>query len=151
VPTEENSIKTIIYKVNEVIFALQEYQYGAGRTAMRLNGALVLYANDIYNMLDSRFGFISASQENSMLNPQELFNVIQEQVSQILPDATKSAQEDMASHIKLLVSGVISKLDLVSRDEFDAQQAVLERTRSRLEQLEKDFADLENRFDSNKD
>jgi len=86
-----------------------------------------------------------------VLNPQELLNVIQEQVSQVLPDATKSAQEDMASHIKMLVSGVISKLDLVSRDEFDAQQAVLERTRTRLEQLEKDFADLESRFGSNKD
>ena len=83
-----------------------------------------------------------------MLNPQELFGLIQEQVSQVLPDATKSAQEDMASHIKILVSGIISKLDLVSRDEFDTQQAVLERTRTRLEQLEKDFSALESRLDS---
>jgi len=77
-----------------------------------------------------------------MLSPQELLNTIHEQVSQVLPDMGKSAQEDLTAHIKVLVSGIISKLDLVSRDEFDAQQAVLERTRSKLEQLEKDFAAL---------
>ena len=77
-----------------------------------------------------------------MLTPQELFNTIQEQVNQILPDVGKSAQEDLSVHSKAIISGLISKLDLVSRDEFDAQQAVLERTRSKLEQLEKDFAAL---------
>ena len=77
-----------------------------------------------------------------MLNPQELLNTIHEQVSQVLPDLGKSAQEDLTAHIKILVSGIITKLDLVNRDEFDAQQAVLERTRAKLEQLEKDFAAL---------
>lgn len=81
-----------------------------------------------------------------MLNPQELLNTIHEQVSQILPDATKSAQDELAGNLKVLVSGVISKLDLVSREEFDAQQLVLERTREKLEQLEKDFAELEQRL-----
>lgn len=84
-----------------------------------------------------------------MFSPQELFSAIQEQVSQILPDATKSAQEDFATHLKLLVSSVITKLDLVGRDEFDAQQAVLERTRAKLEQLEKAVAELESRLSSN--
>ena len=79
-----------------------------------------------------------------MINPQQLFSTIQEQVSQILPDAGKSAQEDLSAHLKILVSSVIDKLDLVSRDEFDAQQAVLERTRSKLEQLEKQVAELQN-------
>jgi ubiquinone biosynthesis accessory factor UbiK len=77
-----------------------------------------------------------------MLNPQELLNTIHEQVSQILPDMGKSAQEDLAAHLKILVSGIISKLDLVSRDEFDAQQAVLERTRAKLDQLEIEFSKL---------
>lgn len=78
-----------------------------------------------------------------MLNPQQILNTIHEQVSQILPDASKSAQEDFSAQLKILVSGIISKLDLVSRDEFDAQQAVLERTRAKVEQLEKEIAKLE--------
>ena len=83
-----------------------------------------------------------------MFSPQQLFSAIQEQVGQILPDATKSAQEDLATHLKLLVSSVIAKLDLVGRDEFDAQQAVLEHTRTKLEQLEKAVAALESRLGS---
>lgn len=78
-----------------------------------------------------------------MINPQDLLNTIHEQVSQILPDATKSAQDELSGNLKLLVSGVIAKLDLVSREEFEAQQLVLERTREKLETLEKEFAALE--------
>lgn len=78
-----------------------------------------------------------------MLKPQDLLNTIHEQVTQILPDVGKSAQEDLSAQLKILVAGVISKLDLVSREEFDTQQEVLQRTRSKLEQLEKDFEALE--------
>lgn len=84
-----------------------------------------------------------------MLNPQEILNTIHEQVSQLLPDATKSAQDDLSANLKIVVGSIVAKLDLVSRDEFDAQQLVLERTREKLEQLEKDFADLESRLGSN--
>lgn len=84
-----------------------------------------------------------------MLKPQELFNTLQEQVNQILPDIGKSAQEDFNAQLKILVGGVISKLDLVSREEFDTQQAVLEKTRAKLEQLEKDFAALESKLNLN--
>jgi len=87
--------------------------------------------------------------ENAVLNPQEILNTIHEQVSQLLPDATKSAQDDLSANLKIVVGSIVAKLDLVSRDEFDAQQLVLERTREKLEQLEKDFADLESRLGSN--
>ena len=83
-----------------------------------------------------------------MLNPQQLFNTIHEQVSQILPDASKAAQDDFSAQLKILVSGIIAKLDLVSREEFDAQQAVLERTRSKVEQLEKAISELEKKVGS---
>ena len=78
-----------------------------------------------------------------MLSPQDVLNTIHEQVSQIFPDLGKSAQEDLAAQLKILVNGVISKLDLVTREEFETQQLVLETTRAKLEQLEKDFAELD--------
>ena len=46
----------------------------------------------------------------------------------------------------MVVTSVLTKLDLVTRDEFDAQVAVLERTRSKLEQLEKVVAELEKKI-----
>lgn len=78
-----------------------------------------------------------------MFSPQELLNTIHQQVTQILPDVGKSAQEDISAQLKILVGGVIAKLDLVSREEFDAQQAVLSHTREKLEALEKRFEALE--------
>ncbi|RYZ98571.1 MAG: accessory factor UbiK family protein [Moraxellaceae bacterium] len=38
----------------------------------------------------------------------------------------------------------LSKLNLVTREEFDAQTAVLQRTRMKLEELERQYAELEN-------
>jgi len=46
----------------------------------------------------------------------------------------------------VLMQGAFSKLDLVSRDEFDSQMVVLARTRARLEALEKQVAELEARM-----
>ncbi|MGH1485218.1 MAG: accessory factor UbiK family protein [Cellvibrionaceae bacterium] len=41
-----------------------------------------------------------------------------------------------ASHLRALLQSSLQKLDLVSREEFDAQTAVLSRTRAKLEALE---------------
>lgn len=81
-----------------------------------------------------------------MFSPQELLNTIHQQVTQILPDVGKSAQEDISAQLKMMVSSVIAKLDLVSREEFDAQQAVLSHTREKLELLEKRFEALEQKL-----
>lgn len=81
-----------------------------------------------------------------MLSPQELLNTIHHQVTQLLPDVGKSAQEDISAQLKIMVSSIISKLDLVSREEFDTQQTVLAHTREKLEQLEKRFIELEEKL-----
>ncbi len=78
-----------------------------------------------------------------MLTPQQLLNTIHEQVGQFIPDAAKSAQDDLHNHVKMVVSSVLTKLDLVTREEFETQQAVLQKTRSMLEQLEKQVSELE--------
>jgi BMFP domain-containing protein YqiC len=45
----------------------------------------------------------------------------------------------------LILQSVLGRLDLVTREEFDAQSAVLQRTRQRLEALEHTLAQLENK------
>jgi BMFP domain-containing protein YqiC len=47
------------------------------------------------------------------------------------------------SQLKALLTSALQKVDIVSRDEFDAQAAVLLRTRERLQQLEKQLLELE--------
>ena len=50
---------------------------------------------------------------------------------------------DLEKNAKAMMSGFFSKLDLVSRDEFDSQMVVLARTRARLEALEAKVAEME--------
>ena len=47
--------------------------------------------------------------------------------------------------LHLALQSALSRRDLVTREEFDAQQAVLARTREKLEQLEETLASLEAR------
>ena len=56
-----------------------------------------------------------------------------------------SAIEDTEAHVKSLLQSQLRKMDVVSREEFDAQSAVLLRTRERLQQLERQFEALEKR------
>jgi ubiquinone biosynthesis accessory factor UbiK len=60
-----------------------------------------------------------------------------------LPPALRSMQADLESNFRAVLRERLSKLDLVSRDEFDAQARVLERTRAQLEALEARLAALE--------
>jgi BMFP domain-containing protein YqiC len=52
-------------------------------------------------------------------------------------------QKDLESNFRAVLRASLTKLDLVSRDEFDAQMRVLERTRARLEELERRVAGLD--------
>jgi len=60
-----------------------------------------------------------------------------------LPPALRSMQADLDSNFRAVLRERLTKLDLVSRDEFDAQARVLERTRAQLEALEARLAALE--------
>ena len=60
-----------------------------------------------------------------------------------VPPALRSMQADLETNFRAVLRERLSKLDLVSRDEFDAQTRVLERTRAQLEALEARLAVLE--------
>ena len=60
-----------------------------------------------------------------------------------LPPAFRAAQRDLESNFRAVLRSSLSKLDLVTRDEFDTQSRVLERTRARLEALEARVREME--------
>lgn len=60
-----------------------------------------------------------------------------------VPPALRSMQQDLESNFRAVLRSSLSRLDLVARDEFDAQTKVLERTREKLEQMEARVAALE--------
>jgi BMFP domain-containing protein YqiC len=46
-------------------------------------------------------------------------------------------QEDIEANVRSLLQSTLSRMNLVSREEFEVQTAVLQRTREKLEELEK--------------
>ena len=59
-----------------------------------------------------------------------------------LPEGLKTLQSDLEKHLQIALRHGLRKLDLVSRDEFDVQQAVLARTREKLEAMVQPAEDL---------
>ncbi|HDR9818109.1 TPA: accessory factor UbiK family protein, partial [Burkholderia cenocepacia] len=78
-----------------------------------------------------------------MKQPSDVFNDLQSRVSDLLKN---SPAKDVERNVKAMLSQGFSKLDLVTREEFDTQAQVLARTRVRLEELEKRVAELEQKL-----
>jgi len=68
---------------------------------------------------------------------------IGQQISNLLPEQAKATQQEVERNIHVILQGAFARLDLVTRDEFDAQTAVLHRTREKVEQLETLLGQLE--------
>jgi BMFP domain-containing protein YqiC len=77
-----------------------------------------------------------------MLDPKKLEEVVQS-ISNALPSGVSAMQKDTEKNIRAVLSSTFTKLDLVTRDEFDIQTQVLHRTREKLEALEQRVAQLE--------
>jgi ubiquinone biosynthesis accessory factor UbiK len=60
-----------------------------------------------------------------------------------VPQAARNIQADLEENFRAVLRASLSRLDLVSRDEFAVQSKVLERTRARLEALEARVQELE--------
>lgn len=60
-----------------------------------------------------------------------------------LPGGLKAVRDDVEQNFRSVLKTGIGKLDLVTREEFDVQRAVLARTREKLEALEAKLAQLE--------
>jgi ubiquinone biosynthesis accessory factor UbiK len=60
-----------------------------------------------------------------------------------VPPALRAVRQDLEAGFRAVLRERLSQLDLVTRDEFEAQTRVLERTRARLEALEARLAALE--------
>jgi BMFP domain-containing protein YqiC len=76
-----------------------------------------------------------------MLNA-KLFEDINARISKVIAD---SPAKDIEKNVRALMSAAFSKMDLVTREEFDVQVELLRRTRAKLDDLERRLAELEQR------
>ncbi len=64
-------------------------------------------------------------------------------LSDLVPPGLRQSREELQSTFKGALQAGLARLDLVTREEFEVQRAVLLRTREKLEALEKAVAALE--------
>jgi ubiquinone biosynthesis accessory factor UbiK len=58
----------------------------------------------------------------------------------------RSVQEDLETNFRAVLRATLGKLDLVTREEFDTQTRVLERTRAKADAMETRIAELEKKL-----
>lgn len=66
-------------------------------------------------------------------------------LSDLVPPGLRESRDELQAGFKNVLQAGLSRLDLVTREEFDVQRAVLLRTREKLEALERTVAALEAR------
>lgn len=77
-----------------------------------------------------------------MITP-KFFEGLNEQIIQLVGEGPLKTQEELKKNVNVMLQAAFSRLDLVTREEFDAQNEVLMRTRTMLEQLQKQVETLE--------
>ncbi len=64
-------------------------------------------------------------------------------LAESVPEGIRSVREDLEKNFKSVLQSGVARMDLVTREEFEVQEAVLARTRQKLEALESRLQELE--------
>ena len=91
----------------------------------------------------------NTTSSNTMIDLSQLDDLAR-RLSSLVPPALRQplsgeAREELQQNFKSVLQAGLGKLDLVTREEFDVQRAVLLRTREQLEALQRTVAELEAR------
>lgn len=79
-----------------------------------------------------------------MVDP-KIFEELARRLADAVPSGVKELQRDLEKNFYAILQSAFSKLDLVTREEFEVQRRVLEKTRQKLDQLEFKVAEFEGR------
>ena len=72
-----------------------------------------------------------------------VFDEMASKLSGMLPPGVAEIKKDFEANAKAVLQSTLDKMDLVTREEFDVQTAVLRKTREKLQALEERVAALE--------
>lgn len=77
-----------------------------------------------------------------MIDPKKIDDLVR-QLGATLPPELESFEQEMKKQFKAVLESAFQRLDLVSREEFDIQVKVLQKTRAQLTELQDQLASLE--------
>lgn len=75
------------------------------------------------------------------MNTESIENIAR-RLAESVPEGLRSVRDDLEQNFRSVLQASLSKLDLVTREEFEVQQAVLAKTRAKLEELEAKLDEL---------
>jgi len=81
-----------------------------------------------------------------VIDPKTL-DALVSRIAEGLPAGLGQVHADLKSNLHAAVSAALARMELVTREEFDVQTAVLARTREKLTALEAQVAELERSLD----
>ena len=82
------------------------------------------------------------------MNPEDLHKQILEQFNKTFNGA-QAMSDEVKGHLRSAMMSTFSKLDIITREEFDAQKAVLVRSREKVEALEILLTEIESKLSTN--
>jgi BMFP domain-containing protein YqiC len=85
---------------------------------------------------------LRAYRGNDMIDVHSI-DQLAHRLATLVPPGLAQARDDMEANFKDVLAHGLRRLDLVTREEFDAQRAVLERAREQVTQLEQRVTELE--------
>ncbi len=74
---------------------------------------------------------------------EQLINRLGQQFGDRLPEQVRTLRGELEDNLKMLLRDALSRMDLLTRDEFDIQQQLLAKTRSKVDNLERQIKALE--------
>ncbi len=77
----------------------------------------------------------------------KILDDLAQRLAKTLPTGLQVLQDDVKHNLRSGLEAGLAHLDLVTREEFDVQAAVLARTREKLEALERQVAEMEQQKD----
>ena len=70
-----------------------------------------------------------------MIRPEDI-EALSQRIGEMLPASLREGADTFRRNLRSVVSSQLGRMDLVTREEFEVQRAVLQRSREKLEQLQ---------------
>lgn len=73
----------------------------------------------------------------------KIIESMSERIGALLPADLSALRSEFKTNVKAVLEASLTRMDVVTREEFDTQSALLRRTRDKLDKLDKQLAELE--------
>jgi BMFP domain-containing protein YqiC len=89
-----------------------------------------------------KFATVKPDKELIPMKPEDFYQHLKDQLNSAM-NGSQALNSEAMTYLQAATNHLFDKFDIVSREEFDAQKAVLSRSREKITQLEQKLAELE--------